>query len=507
MLLVSPERLNNPEFRDEVLPELAAGCGLLVVDEAHCVSDWGHDFRPDYRRIRTFLAELPPGVPVLATTATANARVTAGRRRAARPRRAGAARPARPGEPAAGRAAAADAGAPAGLARRAPGRPARLRHHLHAHRGRRRGGGRVPARARATRWRPTRAGPRTPSASRPRPTCWPTGSRRWSRRRRWAWASTSPTSASSCTSARRPRRSPTTSRSAGPAAAVEQRRRAAAARARGRGDLALLRLAGLPARGPGRPGAGRRCAAADRPLSTPALEARVDLRREPAGADAQGARRRRRGPAGQGRLGGAPAQPWTLRRRALRPGGRRPAPTEAGADARRTSRPATCRLEFLRRQLDDPYAAPCGRCDTCAGAWFDGRRAGRRAGRRPGPTSAGPGWRSSPAGCGRPARPTLGVPLSGKIAAGRGGRSRAGRWAGCPTSAGAAGCASCSGRVRPTWTCPTTCSARWCRCWRAGTGRNARSRWWRSARGPGPGWSVRWPPAGPGRPAGVPRRA
>ncbi|HET7071850.1 MAG TPA: DEAD/DEAH box helicase, partial [Nocardioides sp.] len=77
VLLVSPERLNNPGFRDEVLPRLAATCGLLVVDEAHCVSDWGHDFRPDYRRIRTLLAELPAGIPVLATTATANARVSA----------------------------------------------------------------------------------------------------------------------------------------------------------------------------------------------------------------------------------------------------------------------------------------------------------------------------------------------------------------------------------------------------------------------------------------------
>ena len=77
MLLVSPERLNNPGFRDEVLPRLAATCGLLVVDEAHCISDWGHDFRPDYRRIRTLLADLPDGIPVLATTATANARVTA----------------------------------------------------------------------------------------------------------------------------------------------------------------------------------------------------------------------------------------------------------------------------------------------------------------------------------------------------------------------------------------------------------------------------------------------
>src|SRR4051812_22968886 len=76
VLLVSPERLNNPEFRDEVLPRLAAAAGLLVVDEAHCISDWGHDFRPDYRRIRTMLADLPDGIPVLATTATANARVT-----------------------------------------------------------------------------------------------------------------------------------------------------------------------------------------------------------------------------------------------------------------------------------------------------------------------------------------------------------------------------------------------------------------------------------------------
>src|SRR5690625_4117272 len=72
VVLCSPERLNNPTFRDEVLPHLARTAGLVVIDEAHCISDWGHDFRPDYRRIATLLRELPSGVPVLATTATAN---------------------------------------------------------------------------------------------------------------------------------------------------------------------------------------------------------------------------------------------------------------------------------------------------------------------------------------------------------------------------------------------------------------------------------------------------
>ncbi|MFC6357440.1 RecQ family ATP-dependent DNA helicase [Luethyella okanaganae] len=75
VLLVSPERLNNPRFRDEQLPALIDRIGLLVVDEAHCISDWGHDFRPDYRRLRELIAGMPTGVPVLATTATANSRV------------------------------------------------------------------------------------------------------------------------------------------------------------------------------------------------------------------------------------------------------------------------------------------------------------------------------------------------------------------------------------------------------------------------------------------------
>ncbi|HXJ65977.1 MAG TPA: DEAD/DEAH box helicase, partial [Actinomycetota bacterium] len=75
LLLISPERLNNAEFRANVLPDVLKTTGLLVVDEAHCISDWGHDFRPDYRRIARVLDDLPADVPVLCTTATANDRV------------------------------------------------------------------------------------------------------------------------------------------------------------------------------------------------------------------------------------------------------------------------------------------------------------------------------------------------------------------------------------------------------------------------------------------------
>jgi len=77
LLLISPERLGNDRFRQAIMPELARHIGLIVVDEAHCISDWGHDFRPDYRRIGRVLGMLPRSVPVLCTTATANDRVVA----------------------------------------------------------------------------------------------------------------------------------------------------------------------------------------------------------------------------------------------------------------------------------------------------------------------------------------------------------------------------------------------------------------------------------------------
>lgn len=75
VLLISPERLANDDFRQNILANIADNIGLFVVDEAHCISDWGHDFRPDYRRIVRVLEAIPSNVPVLATTATANDRV------------------------------------------------------------------------------------------------------------------------------------------------------------------------------------------------------------------------------------------------------------------------------------------------------------------------------------------------------------------------------------------------------------------------------------------------
>ena len=77
IVLVSPERLANPEFADKVMPLVGRRPGLMVIDEAHCISDWGHDFRPDYRRLSQVISGLGQGIPVLACTATANNRVVA----------------------------------------------------------------------------------------------------------------------------------------------------------------------------------------------------------------------------------------------------------------------------------------------------------------------------------------------------------------------------------------------------------------------------------------------
>lgn len=75
LLIISPERLGNEDFRNNVITKIIGNIGMFVVDEAHCISDWGHDFRPDYRRIVRIVKNLPQNVPLLATTATANNRV------------------------------------------------------------------------------------------------------------------------------------------------------------------------------------------------------------------------------------------------------------------------------------------------------------------------------------------------------------------------------------------------------------------------------------------------
>ena len=75
VLLVAPERLANEAFVEDVLTPIADRLGMLVIDEAHCISDWGHDFRPNYQRLRNIVQRIPRGTPLLATTATANDRV------------------------------------------------------------------------------------------------------------------------------------------------------------------------------------------------------------------------------------------------------------------------------------------------------------------------------------------------------------------------------------------------------------------------------------------------
>lgn len=76
-IIISPEQLANDSFVSEVLVHVFSKAGLFVIDEAHCISDWGHDFRPDYRRIARVIQKMPKGLPILATTATANNRVIA----------------------------------------------------------------------------------------------------------------------------------------------------------------------------------------------------------------------------------------------------------------------------------------------------------------------------------------------------------------------------------------------------------------------------------------------
>ena len=218
LLLISPERLNNPQFRDTMLPLFVERVGLLVVDEAHCISDWGHDFRPDYRRLAEVLERLPAGVAVLCTTATANDRVVADVARAAA---AWAMRAS--SRPTAGRSGGRACGwrsstfpggrigsrgsrrgcrssTGSGIVYTLTKRDAELvAEWLTAHG--------VAAEAYSGEVDSEHAGRGRGAAAAP------TTSRPWWPRARWAWATTSPTSASSSTTRRPARSSPTTSRS------------------------------------------------------------------------------------------------------------------------------------------------------------------------------------------------------------------------------------------------------------------------------------------------------
>jgi ATP-dependent DNA helicase RecQ len=366
VLLVSPERLNNPDFRDLVLPELAATCGLLVVDEAHCISDWGHDFRPDYRRIRTFLAGLRPDVPVLATTATANARVTED--------------------------VADQLGANALVLRGALDRaslrlgvvsqsaPAHRLGWLAAHLRDLPGSGivytltvaaaeDVAAFLREQGYAVAAYSGRTEGTEREEAEADLLANR---------------VKALVATSALgmgfdKPDLGFVVHLGAPPSPIAYYQQVGRAGRAVQSADVILLpgpedeavwryfaSLAFPPPEQVDR--VLDALAAADRPLSTPALEARVDLRRTRLELmlkvlDVDGAVRRVKG--GWESTG----QPWHY------DGPRYARVARARAEEAAAMREYTdvegCRLEYLRRQLDDPHAAPCGRCDRCAGRWLD----------------------------------------------------------------------------------------------------------------------------------------
>ena len=362
VLLVSPERLNNPAFREQQLPELVRRTGMLVVDEAHCISDWGHDFRPDYRRLRDLIAELPATVPVLATTATANSRVVA------------------------------DVAEQLGGALTIRGPLARKSLRL--------GVLTLPDAAARLAWLLTHLGGLPGSGI--IYTLTVSAAENTARLLREAGHDVHAYTGQTDTAERE---------------VLEQRLKGndlkalIATSALGMGfdkpDLGFVLHLGAPSspvayyQQVGR--AGRATDNADvlllpgpedeaiwhyfatasmpsqaraeavireldgEPTSTPALEARVDIRRTPLELllkvlDVDGAVRKVQG----GWI--STGQPWTYdRERYERIAGEREAEQQHMLEYESTSE---CRMAYLQRALDDPTAAPCGRCDNCAGAWF-----------------------------------------------------------------------------------------------------------------------------------------
>ncbi|KRD45692.1 recombinase RecQ [Cellulomonas sp. Root930] len=366
VLLVSPERLNNPAFRENQLPALVRRLGMLVVDEAHCISDWGHDFRPDYRRLRDLIATMPPGVPVLATTATANSRVVADVAEQL------------------------DAGGDGVLTIRGPLARASLRLGVL----------RLPDARTRLAWLLSHLGDLPGSGI--IYTLTVAAAQDTARLLREAGhdvraytGQTDPAdreAAEAALKANEVKALVATSAlgmgfdkpdlgwvlhlgaPSSPVAYYQQVGRAG--RATDSADVLLLPGTEDPdiwqyfatASMPNQDRAERVIAElSDRPMSTPALEARVDVRRTPLELllkvlDVDGAVRRVQG----GWV--ATGLPWTYdAERYARIAAARQAEQEHMLEYERTD---GCRMEFLQRSLDDETATPCGRCDSCAGAWY-----------------------------------------------------------------------------------------------------------------------------------------
>lgn len=375
VLLVSPERLNNPAFRDEQLPQLVARIGLLVVDEAHCISDWGHDFRPDYRRLRDLIARMPAGVPVLATTATANSRVVAD---VAEQLDAGIAET--------------DAATPGVLTIRGPLARASLRLGVL----------RLPNSPSRLAWLISHLGDLpgsgiiyTLTVAAANDTARLLRERGYDVRAYTGQTDTDEREESEALLKDNRVKALVATSALGmgfdkpdlgfvvhlgaPSSPVSYYQQVGrAGRATDSADVLLLpgtedreiwhyfATASMPDRDRAERVLAALAAAAG-PMSTPALEAVVDIRRTPLELllkvlDVDGAVGRVRG----GWI--ATGEPWTYDEdRYRRIAAERVAEQQHMIEYEETS---GCRMEFLQRSLDDDTAAPCGRCDNCAGAWF-----------------------------------------------------------------------------------------------------------------------------------------